>query len=104
MAQGDAQLETLHQQASEQYLQGEFLQALKLWRELLRLSPRDDRAREGARLCEMLAKDAGVDIPRMEPAPRPPAPEPAAPEAPEAAVAPDEIGRASCRERVSCCV
>lgn len=47
----------LHQQASTKYLQGEFEQALEVWRRLLELDPQDERAQEGVRLCEMLAED-----------------------------------------------
>jgi tetratricopeptide (TPR) repeat protein len=59
MRKQDPRIEELHQQASTHYLQGEFGQALRAWRELLALSPDDERALEGVRLCEMLAEETG---------------------------------------------
>jgi len=53
----EQQTASLHQQASEHYLQGEFAQALQVWRQLLELDPGDERAEEGMRLCELLAED-----------------------------------------------
>jgi tetratricopeptide (TPR) repeat protein len=52
-------IDQLHQQAAAQYLQGEFNAAMDSWRELLSLDPEDERAREGLRLCEMLAQESG---------------------------------------------
>ena len=52
-------IDQLHQQAAAQYLQGEFNAAMESWRELLSLDPEDERAREGLRLCEMLAEEGG---------------------------------------------
>lgn len=51
------QIDQLHQQAAAQYLQGEFDAAMESWRRLLSLDPEDERAREGLRLCEMLAEE-----------------------------------------------
>ena len=61
MAQ-DNQVEFLHQQASALYLQGEYDAALEAWRQLLNLDPHDERAREGARLCELLVQSAGGSV------------------------------------------
>ena len=61
MAQ-DNKVEFLHQQASALYLQGEYDAALEAWRQLLNLDPQDERAREGARLCELLVKEAGGSV------------------------------------------
>jgi tetratricopeptide (TPR) repeat protein len=47
-------IEQLQQDAAAHYLQGEFELALESWRELLKLSPDDERALEGVRLCEMV--------------------------------------------------
>jgi tetratricopeptide (TPR) repeat protein len=71
MAQ-DNQVEFLHQQASALYLQGEYDAALEAWRQLLSLDPHDERAREGARLCELLVKEAGGSVAPSRP-PGPPA-------------------------------
>jgi tetratricopeptide (TPR) repeat protein len=57
MASQDPKIDSLHQQASAHYLQGEFQEALESWRQLLKLDPEDDRALEGVKLCEMLAED-----------------------------------------------
>lgn len=56
MSEPREQIESLHQQASTQYLQGEYGAAIATWRELLKLDPQDERAREGMRLCHMLAQ------------------------------------------------
>jgi tetratricopeptide (TPR) repeat protein len=56
MSAEDQQIETLHQKASAQYLQGDFTSALDTWRQLLSVSPGDERAQEGVRLCEMLSQ------------------------------------------------
>jgi tetratricopeptide (TPR) repeat protein len=79
------QIEELHQQASEHYLNGRFEDALHAWRQLLELNPDDDRATEGLRLCTLMTKgdvvtpDLGTPA---EPAPveTPPEPPPAAEE------------------------
>ena len=55
MAQREKELESLHQQASAHYLQGEFDAALGVWRQMLTIDPENDRAQEGVRLCEMLS-------------------------------------------------
>ena len=80
----------LHQQASARYLQGDFDSALGLWRELLNLDPGDQRALEGVRLCELLARQARGDSEAVEPpveVATPPVVSPAAP--PSAAAQPD---------------
>jgi len=53
--QQEERIEDLHQRAAGQYLQGEFSEALDLWKELLRVDPLDERALEGVRLCELLS-------------------------------------------------
>ena len=80
MAQ-DKQVEYLHQQASALYLQGEYDAALEAWRQLLNLDPKDERAREGARLCELLVKETHGNTPAAR------RPAPAAPPAPPASAA-----------------
>ena len=60
MDQQDKQLESLHQQASTLYLQGEYGAALQTWRELLKLDAKDERAREGVRLCQLLVGEQGA--------------------------------------------
>jgi tetratricopeptide (TPR) repeat protein len=47
--------ESLHEKASEHYLQGEYETALELWRTLRNQAPEDERAAEGIRLCEMMS-------------------------------------------------
>jgi tetratricopeptide (TPR) repeat protein len=63
-------IDSLHQQASAHYLQGEFHQALEAWKELLALDPQDERAIEGVTLCELLAENdgGGGAVPATEPA------------------------------------
>ncbi|NIM02136.1 MAG: tetratricopeptide repeat protein [Acidobacteria bacterium] len=82
----DQSNESLHQQASAQYLQGKFEEALATWRQILANDPADERASEGIRLCELLTADgsgqAGAATPSTEPAP--PEPQQTAPE-PDAA-------------------
>lgn len=56
----DERVEALHQEAAGHYLQGDFGDALRVWRELLQIDAEDERAQEGVRLCEMLASD-GID-------------------------------------------
>ena len=58
----DNKVEFLHQQASALYLQGEYDAALEAWRQILNLDPHDERAREGARLCELLVQSAGGSV------------------------------------------
>ena len=75
------QINKLHEQAASQYLQGEFDGAMQSWRELLTLDPADERAKEGVRLCELLAEENGMtdsaaqSQPQAAPTPAPPAPE-----------------------------
>ncbi|HXV77528.1 MAG TPA: hypothetical protein VD788_14540 [Candidatus Polarisedimenticolaceae bacterium] len=57
MERDKQQLESLHQQASILYLQGEYLSALDAWSRLLEIDPADERAREGARMCRALVQD-----------------------------------------------
>jgi tetratricopeptide (TPR) repeat protein len=56
----ESRSEHLHQEASSAYLQGEFEQALSVWRTLLQMNPEDERAKEGVRLCELLTQDDGT--------------------------------------------
>jgi tetratricopeptide (TPR) repeat protein len=72
LEQQDKRLENLHQQASTLYLQGEYVAALGAWRQLLKLDPRDERAREGVRLCEMLVEEEGGTVPPSLSSPTPP--------------------------------
>jgi len=73
----DNKVEYLHQQASALYLQGEYDAALEAWRQLLSLDPHDERAREGARLCELLVKEAGGSVTATRPSAGAPPPPPA---------------------------
>jgi tetratricopeptide (TPR) repeat protein len=75
MSAEEQQIESLHQKASAQYLQGDFKSALDTWCQLLAVSPGDERAHEGVRLCEMLSESEGG-----ESAGRPTANTPAAPQ------------------------
>jgi tetratricopeptide (TPR) repeat protein len=59
MERDKQQLESLHQQASALYLQGEYVAALEAWSQLLKIDPDDERAREGVRLCELLVEEEG---------------------------------------------
>ncbi len=49
-------VEELHRQASEHYLRGRFEEAAKVWGEVLRLEPQDERAREGLALAREMAQ------------------------------------------------
>jgi tetratricopeptide (TPR) repeat protein len=84
MDQQDKQLESLHEQASTLYLQGEYASALQTWRELLKLDPKDERAREGARLCQLLVGEQGASISAEPAAPTEPAPRVETPSPPPA--------------------
>lgn len=57
MPVSDQSNERLHQQASAQYLQGKFDEALATWRQILTGDAEDERAIEGVRLCELLTGD-----------------------------------------------
>jgi len=57
MPVSDQSNQRLHQQASAQYLQGKFDEALATWRQILTDDPEDERASEGVRLCELLTED-----------------------------------------------
>lgn len=57
MPVSDQSNQRLHQQASAQYLQGKFDEALATWRQILTDDPEDERATEGVRLCERLTED-----------------------------------------------
>jgi len=57
MPVSDQSNQRLHQQASAQYLQGKFDEALATWRQILTDDPEDERATEGVRLCELLTED-----------------------------------------------
>ncbi len=59
--------ESLHQQASEQYLQGDYNAALELWRTLHLQAPEDERASEGIRLCEMMSETSPDPVFEDEP-------------------------------------
>jgi len=60
------QIDSLHEVASDHYLQGEFRQAREVWEQLLGLDPSDEKAREGVRLSSLLAEG------EAEPPPSPP--------------------------------
>jgi tetratricopeptide (TPR) repeat protein len=47
-------LDSIHQKASQHYLQGDVSAALRAWKHLLELAPSDERAAEGVRLCETM--------------------------------------------------
>jgi len=47
-------LDSIHQKASQHYLQGDVAAALRAWKHLLQLAPADERAVEGVRLCETM--------------------------------------------------
>ena len=53
------QREALHERASQHYVKGEFGDSLRVWQELLRHDPGDDRALEGVRLSRLLSPEAG---------------------------------------------
>ena len=71
MQAADQSNERLHQQASAQYLQGNFEEALATWKQILANDPGDERASEGVRLCQLLTEDA--DAAAAAPANEPPA-------------------------------
>jgi len=52
-------LDSLHQQASTRYLQGDVRAALEAWQQVLQLVPDDGRAIEGVRLCHEALEPAG---------------------------------------------
>jgi tetratricopeptide (TPR) repeat protein len=54
------QIEALHEKASEHYLNGRFHDAQLAWHELLSLSPEDERAVEGLRLCGLMSDSASL--------------------------------------------
>lgn len=74
------QIEALHGQASEAYLAGDYVEALRVWERLLAEQPDDERAQEGIRLCRMMA--AGSTEPAFEPEEPEEAEEPAKPAEP----------------------
>ena len=61
--------EKLHQQASANYLQGKFAEALAVWRQILQADPEDERAKEGLRLCELLTTDGAIEAEPVEAVP-----------------------------------
>jgi tetratricopeptide (TPR) repeat protein len=72
--------EKLHQQASANYLQGKFAEALAVWRQILQADPEDERAKEGLRLCELLTEDGAIEAEPVEAEPLEAVPEAAAEE------------------------
>lgn len=93
----DQHTETLHERASEHYLNGRFQEALEAWRELQRLDPEDERAIEGLRLCGIMndSEDLGsakgsAEVDSTEPQDPPAAQAGPAPAAP-ATAATDEV-------------
>ena len=83
------QIEDLHQQASEHYLNGRFDDALQAWRHLLELNPGDDRAAEGMRLCSLMTEGEVVSENLSTPTEVPPAKTPPDPPAPAEGDVPD---------------
>ncbi|MBD3869068.1 MAG: hypothetical protein IFK94_13170 [Acidobacteria bacterium] len=55
--------ESLHQRASEHYLQGEYGSALEIWQAIHDQTPQDERAVEGIRLCEVMSESKTVPEP-----------------------------------------
>lgn len=49
-------IDELHQRASEHYLNGEYAQAIRAWRELLALEPQNEQALEGVRMSKLLGE------------------------------------------------
>ncbi len=83
------QIEDLHQQASEHYLNGRFDEALQAWRQLFELNPGDDRASEGIRLCSLMTEGDVVSEELSTPTEVPPAETPPDPPAPAQGDVPD---------------
>jgi len=61
MRASDQSIESLHKQASAQYLQGNFEDALATWKQILQADPEDERAAEGVRLCELLTDERPIE-------------------------------------------
>jgi tetratricopeptide (TPR) repeat protein len=53
----------LHEQASEQYLNGNYDGALQAWRDVLALDPGNEQAMDGVRMASQFAAPAGVSAP-----------------------------------------
>lgn len=67
-------IESLHQEASEHYLQGRFRAAIEAWRLVLALDPANEQALEGVRMSSLLseggeaeAKPVAVAAPEVDP-------------------------------------
>lgn len=67
-------IESLHQEASEHYLQGRFREAIESWRRVLALDPANEQALEGVRMSSLLseegeaeAKPVAVAAPEVDP-------------------------------------
>jgi tetratricopeptide (TPR) repeat protein len=83
------QLDELYERASEHYLNGRFAEALQAWRQLLSLSPGDERAKEGIRLAEIMADgEAAPEVAGPEPTGPVHAAPPAVPPTPPPAIDP----------------
>jgi tetratricopeptide (TPR) repeat protein len=54
-------IESLHQEASEHYLQGRFREAIEAWRRVLALDPANEQALEGVRMSSLLSEGAEVE-------------------------------------------
>ncbi len=48
------QIDSLHEQASDHYVRGEYRKALDVWKQVLDLDPQDEKAQEGVRLSSLL--------------------------------------------------
>ena len=84
-----SQLDELYERASEHYLNGRFAEALQSWRQLLSLSPGDERVREGIRLAEIMAEgEAAPETAGPEPTGPVHAAPPAVPPTPPPAIDP----------------
>jgi len=57
------QIEQLHEQASEFYVRGEFLEAVATWKQILEIDPDDEKAQEGLRISSNLQASATLPPP-----------------------------------------
>ena len=90
MQASDQANERLHQQASAQYLQGKFEEALATWKHILASDPEDERAGEGVRLCELLTADGAAATQAATPAIEPPSADPVPANEPASAAVQEE--------------
>jgi tetratricopeptide (TPR) repeat protein len=62
-------IESLHQEASEHYLNGRFAEAIRAWNQVLSLDPANEQALEGVRMSSLLGE--GEDAAGQPPSPEP---------------------------------